>query len=94
LSLATFTIYVRSIFRVAELQEGFNGHLANDEITFMILEGAMIAISTLALTIPHPGMVFGMNWKIAKARAAAERGDAGKVGAGSDVSMDAIREGR
>ncbi|KAL8657114.1 MAG: hypothetical protein Q9226_002247, partial [Calogaya cf. arnoldii] len=31
LSLATLTIYIRSIFRVAELQEGFDGHLANDE---------------------------------------------------------------
>ncbi|KAL8937765.1 MAG: hypothetical protein Q9216_004261, partial [Gyalolechia sp. 2 TL-2023] len=47
---ATLTIYIRSCFRVAELQEGFDGSLANDEITFMILEAAMIAIASIALT--------------------------------------------
>ncbi|KAI9731475.1 MAG: hypothetical protein M1835_003523, partial [Candelina submexicana] len=41
LSLATLTIFVRSVFRVAELSQGFDGSLANDQVTFMILEGAM-----------------------------------------------------
>ncbi|KAL8976112.1 MAG: hypothetical protein Q9205_007820 [Flavoplaca limonia] len=88
LSLATLCIYIRSIFRVAELQEGFDGHLANDEITFMILEGAMVAIASIALTVPHPGMVFGQNWKIAKARAAAS----GEKISGNDVSMEGLTE--
>ncbi|KAI4242601.1 MAG: hypothetical protein L6R40_003982 [Gallowayella cf. fulva] len=78
LALATLTIYIRSIFRVAELQGGFNGHLANDEVTFMILEGTMVAIASIALTLPHPGMVFGPNWNLKSARAkvaeASERG--------------------
>ncbi|KAL9033850.1 MAG: hypothetical protein Q9180_005729 [Flavoplaca navasiana] len=88
LSLATLCIYIRSIFRVAELQEGFDGHLANDEITFMILEGAMVAIASIALTLPHPGMVFGQNWKIVKARAAAS----GEKISGNDVSMQGLTE--
>ncbi|KAL8709907.1 MAG: hypothetical protein Q9220_005357 [cf. Caloplaca sp. 1 TL-2023] len=66
---ATLTIYVRSCFRVAELQGGFDGHLANDEVTFMILEGAMVSIACIALTAVHPGMVFGRNWSIKRARA-------------------------
>ncbi|KAL8719546.1 MAG: hypothetical protein Q9181_008053 [Wetmoreana brouardii] len=69
LFIATFVIYVRSVFRVAELCEGFDGHLANDEITFMILEGAMVTIASLALTTVHPGMVFGRNWSMKRARA-------------------------
>ncbi|KAL8798928.1 MAG: hypothetical protein Q9182_006275 [Xanthomendoza sp. 2 TL-2023] len=70
LSIATLAIYIRSIFRVAELQGGFQGHLANDQVTFMILEGTMIAIASIALTLPHPGMIFGRNWNLKLARAA------------------------
>ncbi|KAL8886374.1 MAG: hypothetical protein Q9192_006498, partial [Flavoplaca navasiana] len=68
--------------------EGFNGHLANDEVTFMILEGAMVAIASIALTLPHPGMVFGRNWKIAKARAAAS----GEKVPGNEISMEGSSE--
>src|SRR4051812_26834414 len=63
LALATLGIFVRSVFRVAELSEGFGGHLANDEVSFMILDGTMVIISCLALTIVHPGRGFGSVWK-------------------------------
>ncbi|KAF1837824.1 RTA1-domain-containing protein [Decorospora gaudefroyi] len=59
---ATITIYVRCIYRVAELWEGFNGKLANDEATFMIFEGPMMILAVLALTVFHPGRVFGDLW--------------------------------
>ncbi|KAI4177292.1 MAG: hypothetical protein LQ348_005848 [Seirophora lacunosa] len=70
IALATLTIYIRSCFRVAELQEGFNGRLANDQVTFMVLEGAMVATASIALTALHPGFVFGRNWSMKRARAA------------------------
>lgn len=44
---------------MAELSGGFGGHLANDEVSYMILEGVMIIIASLALTIMHPGIGFG-----------------------------------
>jgi len=47
---------------VAELSQGFEGSLANDEVTFMVLDGAMIAIACLALTLLHPGFAFQGNW--------------------------------
>lgn len=56
------TIFVRSVFRVAELSEGFDGKLANNEVTFMILEGAMIAIAGICLTALHPGIAFQGNY--------------------------------
>ncbi|GAQ08722.1 sphingoid long-chain base transporter RSB1 [Aspergillus lentulus] len=62
LTVATLAIFVRSVFRVAELREGFDGPLANDEVTFMILEGAMMVIATLCLTVLHPGYCFGGYW--------------------------------
>ncbi|KAI9844846.1 MAG: hypothetical protein M1837_005264 [Sclerophora amabilis] len=62
LAIATIALFVRSAFRVAELSQGYDGELANDEVTFMILEGAMIAISTISLTAFHPGASFKGQW--------------------------------
>ncbi|KAL5001711.1 sphingoid long-chain base transporter [Aspergillus recurvatus] len=61
--LATVCIYIRSVFRVAELSNGFDSHLANDEVAFMVLEGTMISIAALALsTGGHPGIGFQGRW--------------------------------
>ncbi|KAF2181845.1 RTA1-domain-containing protein [Zopfia rhizophila CBS 207.26] len=62
LVIATVLIFIRSVYRVAELQEGFSGHLANDEATFMIFEGPMIILAVAAMTWFHPGRVFGNLW--------------------------------
>ncbi|RFU27688.1 hypothetical protein B7463_g8637, partial [Scytalidium lignicola] len=62
LCVATFCIFIRSIFRVAELSGGFHGSLANDQVTFMILEGAMIVIATSCQTFLHPGIAFAGVW--------------------------------
>ncbi|KAK6005243.1 hypothetical protein QM012_008022 [Aureobasidium pullulans] len=59
IAVATITIYIRCVFRVAELKDGFGGKLANDQTAFMILEGPMIIIATVVLTICHPGIAFG-----------------------------------
>ena len=66
LAAATFTIFVRSVYRCAELSGGFHGKLANQEITFMILEGADICIAVICLTVFHPGLVFGQEWQVAE----------------------------
>ncbi|KAJ5138295.1 uncharacterized protein N7515_003143 [Penicillium bovifimosum] len=66
LILATITIFIRSVFRVAELKSGFHSALANDEVMFMILEGAMMAIALLCLTILHPGVCFAGHWNTTK----------------------------
>lgn len=59
---------MRSCYRVAELKSGFDGKLANQQVSFMILEGAMIALASIALTVFHPGPVFKDSWKLARAR--------------------------
>ena len=51
LATATILIFVRSIFRVAELQSGFDSELANDEVALMILEGAMMVLAVGLLTV-------------------------------------------
>lgn len=62
LGVATLTIFIRSVFRCAELSEGFDGPMANDEVTFMVLEGAMICVAVIALTVFHPGIVWKGQW--------------------------------
>lgn len=64
LVIATVLIFIRSVYRVAELQEGFTSDLANDEVAFMILEGPMIVLAVLAMTLWHPGRVMGDFWRL------------------------------
>ncbi|KAI9375105.1 RTA1 like protein-domain-containing protein [Aspergillus egyptiacus] len=77
LGLATLVIIVRSIFRCAELSEGFDGHLANDEVTFMVLEATMIAIAVICLTLFHPGAVWKSQWHQAVWHARSGKGNSG-----------------
>lgn len=65
LGAAVVLIFIRSVYRVAELQQGFNGPIANDEVSFMILEGPMIFLAVLTMTVLHPGIVFGGKWSSA-----------------------------
>lgn len=65
LLLATLAILARSIFRAAELWEGFEGKLWNSERDFMILDGAMVALAVLLLSFLHPGLAFGGQWHAA-----------------------------
>jgi hypothetical protein len=62
LALTTLFILTRSSFRVAELAKGFGSKLANEEVPFMILEGAMIVLATASMTAFHPGRAFGEKW--------------------------------
>ena len=62
LGIATLCILIRTTFRVAELSQGLHSKMANDEVTFMILEGAMIVIATTCLMVWHPGVTFSGRW--------------------------------
>ena len=53
------------MYRVAELAGGFDGALANDEVLFEILEGPMIMIATISVTVFHPGFSFAGLWSAA-----------------------------
>lgn len=58
LSLATLCIFTRSVYRVAELSEGWNGRLIKTQSYFIGLEGAIIGVAVLALNAFHPGLCF------------------------------------
>ncbi|KAH8804861.1 putative RTA1 domain protein [Xylogone sp. PMI_703] len=66
LAFATITIFIRCVFRVAELQGGFRGKIANDQTVFLVFEGPMIMAAVFALTVCHPGLCFDGAWKASK----------------------------
>lgn len=60
--LSMMFIFIRCVYRAIELNEVFEGKLANDEITFMMLEGPMIMIAAALVAVWHPGFAFGGMW--------------------------------
>lgn len=61
-SVAALAIFVRCIYRVVELCEGFTGNLANEEVPFIILEGPPVMLAVVLMTLWHPGWVYGAAW--------------------------------
>ena len=58
LALATVCIFIRSIYRVAELSEGWTGALIRNQHLFIGFEGAMVVVAVLVLNALHPGYCF------------------------------------
>ena len=56
--VAFCTIFTRCLYRIPELTGGWRSELMSQELDFIILEGVMIAIAVLVLTIFHPGYCF------------------------------------
>lgn len=58
-TVAVIAIYIRCVYRVAELSEGFDGYLVTTEVFLMVLDALMIAICGLIFIPFHPVLVFG-----------------------------------
>jgi len=54
---AVIFVYVRCIYRVIELAEGWSGYLITHEAYFMILDALMMGLAILLLLIFHPGFI-------------------------------------
>ncbi|KAF2122006.1 RTA1 like protein-domain-containing protein [Lophiotrema nucula] len=55
LSSATLSVLIRTCYRIAEPGASFNG---DNESAFLVLDGGMILIACIFLTVLHPGVVF------------------------------------
>jgi hypothetical protein len=51
-------IFIRCVYRIPELTGGWRSEIMRNETEFIILEGVMIVISVLVLTVFHPGYCF------------------------------------
>ncbi|RHZ62577.1 RTA1 domain-containing protein [Aspergillus thermomutatus] len=57
--LAYFTVLIRCIYRIPEMAGGWGNPLMQKENEFLVLDGMMIALAVLTLTVLHPGFFFG-----------------------------------
>jgi hypothetical protein len=58
LSVSTLCIFTRCVYRVAELSDGWEGHLMKKQNLFLGLEGAVILVAVYLLNSFHPGFCF------------------------------------
>lgn len=57
-AIAAACLLIRSIWRVAELSEGFNGPLTSKEGIFIALDSIPMVIMSVLITILHPRFWF------------------------------------
>ena len=55
---AYLAVLARCIYRLPEFASGWGSELQQNETTFLILDGAMIAAAVLVLTVARPGWLF------------------------------------
>ncbi|KAE8354034.1 RTA1 like protein-domain-containing protein [Aspergillus coremiiformis] len=54
--VAYVTVLIRCIYRIPEMAGGWGNPLMKKEAEFLVLDGMMIALAVLALTVFHPGI--------------------------------------
>ncbi|KAE8357509.1 RTA1 like protein-domain-containing protein [Aspergillus caelatus] len=55
-TFAYFTVLIRCIYRIPEMAGGWGNPLMQKEDEFLVLDGMMVALAVLALTVFHPGL--------------------------------------
>lgn len=64
LFLSVFFVYIRCVYRLVELSEGWTGYLITHEEYVMTLDGLMVLITCIILVPFHPGIMMGANSNI------------------------------
>ena len=59
MTAAVVVVYIRCVYRVVELAEGYGGYLYSHEPYLMVLDACMIAIAGIIFVPFHPYWVFG-----------------------------------
>ena len=59
ISVSVLTIYIRCVYRVVELAQGFSGYLFTHEVFLMTLDATMVAIAAIIFVPFHPQNVLG-----------------------------------
>ncbi|MCJ1244191.1 hypothetical protein MMC30_001389 [Trapelia coarctata] len=57
-STATVAVFIRCVYRIAEMAGGWANPIMRNEPEFMVLDGGMCIIAVLVLTVFHPGYFF------------------------------------
>ncbi|KUJ12280.1 RTA1-domain-containing protein [Mollisia scopiformis] len=65
--VAYCTIFIRCVYRIAEMAGGWSNPIMQDQIAFIILDGAMCVVAVVALNVFHPGFLFRQSYATIKA---------------------------
>ncbi|KAF7349456.1 hypothetical protein MSAN_01735700 [Mycena sanguinolenta] len=56
LGFDTTCLFIRAVYRVIELSDGWSGRIIETQVYFDVLDGAMITLAMFTLNIAHPGV--------------------------------------
>lgn len=68
---AYLAILIRCIYRVAEMAGGWGNRIIQDEPSFLVLDGTLVLVAVVLLTVFHPGILFPPMRNVGAAKAAA-----------------------
>ncbi|KAJ8456941.1 hypothetical protein ONZ51_g11824 [Trametes cubensis] len=70
LGIEAVFLFIRSIYRTAELTDGWRGKIITTEVYFNVFDATMIVLAMFTLSVFHPGHMLGpaSTWKTAAAK--------------------------
>ncbi|CDO71602.1 hypothetical protein BN946_scf184911.g72 [Trametes cinnabarina] len=55
--ISTVLIYIRSVYRIIEFIDGFNGTIAHTQVLFDVFDGMLVTLAMYTLNAMHPGIL-------------------------------------
>ncbi|KAJ6552974.1 RTA1 like protein-domain-containing protein [Mycena capillaripes] len=59
IGFSTLVLFIRSIYRIVELADGWTGRVITTEVYFNVLDGGMVVLAIFTMNIAHPGLLLG-----------------------------------
>jgi len=69
LVVAYTTVFIRCIYRIAEMSGGWGNPIMQNQLAFVLCDGCMCAVAVLALNFAHPGFLFKQSYATLKMKA-------------------------
>ncbi|TFK93472.1 RTA1 like protein [Polyporus arcularius HHB13444] len=57
ITISTVLVYIRSIYRIIEFADGFNGTIAHTQVLFNVFDGMLVTLAMYTLNFMHPGQL-------------------------------------
>lgn len=67
ITIAYAAIFIRCVYRIAEMAGGWSNPIMQNQIAFIVLDGLMCIVAVLALNLFHPGFLFEQSYATIKA---------------------------
>ncbi|KAJ7610624.1 RTA1-like protein [Mycena polygramma] len=59
IGFSTLVLFIRSIYRIVELADGWTGRVITTEVYFNVLDGGMVTLAIFTMNVAHPGLLLG-----------------------------------